>query len=307
MTYLITGGMGCIGAWVIKHLLRRGEKVVNFDISDDRHRLDHLIRRGEQEEIIFVQADLTDFAAVKAAYANYNISHVIHLAALQVPFCRADPILGAQVNIVGTVNVFEAARQTGIDHLTFASSIAVYGPPEKYPPGLIAPDAPMLPRNLYGVYKVANEGTARVYWQDYGLSSTTLRPYTVYGIGRDQGLTSEPTKAMLAAVRGEDYHISFGGRMQFHLASDVALQFIEAADTSLNGAFGFNLGTKPVAVSEVADRIMQLQPEVTITAAENPLPFPEGCDATALHSTFSHVYETPLEQGIAQTMAHFDQ
>jgi nucleoside-diphosphate-sugar epimerase len=164
----------------------------------------------------------------------------------------------------------------------------------------------MRPRTLYGVYKVANEGTARVYWGEHGISSTVLRPYTVYGVGRDQGLTSEPTKAMAAAVRGEGHHIPFGGRMQFQLASDVAMQFVEAADNPLDGAYGFNLGTPPVAVREVADLIMQLRPGVSITVSEEPLPFPERCEATALHSAFSHVYETPLDQGVAQTLAHFD-
>jgi nucleoside-diphosphate-sugar epimerase len=306
MSYLVTGGMGCIGAWVIKHLLERGERVVNFDITSSRHRLDWLMSREQQQDINFVQGDLTDFESVKAAFARHGVSHVIHLAALQVPFCRADPVKGAQVNVVGTVNVFEAARFTGVSHLTYASSIAVYGPPGDYPPGLIAADAAMQPRTLYGVYKVANEGTARVYWGGYGLTSTALRPYTVYGVGRDQGLTSEPTKAMAAAARGENYQITFGGRMQFHLASDVAMQFIEAAENPLDGAYGFNLGTPPVEVRKAAELIMQLRPGVKITVAENPLPFPEGCDPTPLHNAFSGVYETPLDQGIAQTIAHFE-
>jgi nucleoside-diphosphate-sugar epimerase len=220
--------------------------------------------------------------------------------------CRANPVLGAQVNVTGTVNVFEAVRQAEISHLTYASSVAVYGSQEDYPPGLIAHDAPKLPRTLYGVYKVADEGIARIYWQDYQISSTTFRPYTVYGVGRDQGLTSEPTKAMLAAAHGEDYHITFGGKMQFHFASDVARQFIDAAEHPLPGAYGFNLGTPPIAVSTVAAIIMQIKPNVTITCAENALPFPEGCDPIMLHQHFERVFETPLAQGIEETIAHFE-
>src|SRR5690606_31031575 len=113
--------------------------------------------------------------------------HVIHLAALQVPFCRADPVKGAQVNVVGTANVFEAARQHGVPQVAYASSIAIFGAPEDYPPGLLPNDAPPRPRTLYGVYKQANEGMARIYWQEHGLGSIGLRPYTVFGLGRDQG------------------------------------------------------------------------------------------------------------------------
>lgn len=306
MTYLITGGMGCIGAWVLKHLLERNARVVNFDLSEDRHRLDWLMSRDKQVAITFVQGDLTDFEQVKVALQHHDITHVIHLAALQVPMCKANPVLGAQVNVTGTTNIFEAARQTGISHVVYASSIAVYGTAEDYPPGLLAEDALMLPQTLYGVYKVANEGTARIYWQDHGISSTVLRPYTVYGVGRDQGLTSEPTKAMAAAAQGQDYAITFGGRMQFHFASDVARQFIHAADHPLAGARGFNLGTPAVAVQTVADLLMQLRPGVTITVADKPLPFPEAADPAPLHNAFDSIYETPLVDGITETLAHFE-
>ena len=305
-TYLVTGGMGCIGAWTLYHLCRRGKRAVCFDLSEDRHRLDLLMSRDEQARITFVKGDLTDFNQVKGVFEAQSITRVIHLAALQVPFCRANPVLGAQVNVTGTVNIFEAARQAGVHHVTFASSIAVYGLPGDYPSGLLAHDAPHRPRTLYGAYKVANELTAQVFWQDHGLSSTVLRPYTVYGLGRDQGLTSDPTKAMLAAAKGEDYLIGFGGRMQFHFASDTAQQFIEAAEKPLGGALAFNLGTPPVAVGEVAQLIMQIKPSVRITCADTPLPFPEGCDPTELHRLFTNVYETPLEDGIRQTIAGFE-
>ncbi len=158
---LVTGAMGCIGAWVLYHLVRRGERAVSFDLSDHRGRLDLLLSREEQEAITFVRGDLTRTEAVRAAFEEHGITHVIHLAALQIPFCRANPVLGAQVNVTGTMNIFEAARQTGLRHLAYASSIAVYGPASEYPRAPVAHDAPPAPRTLYGVYKVANEGAAR--------------------------------------------------------------------------------------------------------------------------------------------------
>jgi nucleoside-diphosphate-sugar epimerase len=288
------------------HLLQRGKRAVNFDLSEERHRLDLLMSREEQEAVItFVKGDLTDSRAVRSVIEDFGITHIIHLAALQVPGVRANPILGAHVNVTGTVNVFEAAKQTGLRHVVYASSIAVYGAAKDYPPGLLAHDAPMKPATLYGVFKITNEGTARIYYQESGITSTVLRPYTVYGLGRDFGLTSEPTKAMLAAAKGEDYAISFGGRMQFHYASDVAQQFIEAAEKPLDGAYGFNLGTQPVAVREVADLIMRVNPNVTVTVGETLLPFPEGCDPAELYRHFDNVYETPLEDGVRETIEGF--
>ena len=304
-TYLVTGGMGCIGAWALTHLQRSGKRAVNFDLSDDRHRLNWLMSAAQQADITFAQGDLRDTDAVKAVFAEHDISRVIHLAALQVPFCRANPPLGADVNVTGTVNVFEAARAQGIGHIAYASSIGVYGPPSDFPPGLIAHDAPKNPRTLYGAYKVCNEQTALVYYEENGISSTALRPYTVYGVGRDQGMTSEPTKALVAAAKGQPYHIPFSGTMQFQLASDVARQFILAAEQPLGGARGFNLGGgNPVTVADFAAAARNVLPAAEIDVADNPLPFPAGFDDSELRANFDTVYGTPLAEGVAQTIAH---
>jgi nucleoside-diphosphate-sugar epimerase len=304
-SFLVTGALGCIGAWTVYHLVQQGEPVVSFDIDDHGHRLDLLLTPEERRAITFVQGDLSDFEQVFDTVRRYDVTHIIHLAALQVPFCRANPVLGAQVNVVGTVNVFEAARQCELSHIAYASSIAVYGPSEIYPSGPIAHDAPFDPRTLYGVYKQANEGTAHVYWQDHGISSTALRPYTVYGVGRDQGLTSDPTKAMLAAAAGKPFQINFASRMQLQLASDVALQFIEASRHSLDGSYGFNLGGAVVDMAEVIDIIQQIVPDARITQSDTQLPFPECFDDTDLKRHADHVYETPLADGIRETIDRF--
>jgi UDP-glucuronate 4-epimerase len=304
-TVLVTGAMGCIGAWVLKHLVVQGQQAVAFDLSTDRHRLDWVMTSDEQSAITFVQGDLTDTAQVKELFNVYDVTHVVHLAALQVPHCRANPVMGAQVNVTGTVNVFEAVKEAGLRHLTYASSIAVYGPAADYPAGPVAHEASRSPRTLYGVYKVANEGTAQIYWQDYKISSIGLRPYTVYGVGRDQGMTSDPTKAMWAAIKGEAFEIAFGGLVQFQLASDVALQFIDAGEQNSEGAHVFNLGTPPVSVDDLIELIREVKPGAQITRKEARLPFPESFDDSALRAHVSHVYETPLAAGIRLTMEHF--
>lgn len=303
---LITGTMGCLGAWTATHLVRRSEKVISFDLSTDHSRLNLLLSAEEKSAITFIQGDLTDFAQVQRAINDHGVTHIIHLAALQVPFCRANPVLGSAVNVTGTVNVFEAAKQAGIKHLTYASSIAVYGPPSDYPAGLIAHDAPHAPRTLYGVYKVANEGTAKIYWQDHGISSLALRPHTVYGLGRDQGLTSDPTKAMLAAAAGVPFTINFGGKIQMQHASDVALQFIDASLTPVQGAPVYTLGTTPVSVADIIAEIQTVKPDAKIIHTENSLPFPGGFDDSALRAAVNKIYETPLSEGVGLTIRAFE-
>jgi nucleoside-diphosphate-sugar epimerase len=305
-TVLVTGALGCIGAWVVAHLMQQGDHVISFDLDDRGHRLDLLLTAEEQSSIAFVRGDLSDPTHVLDVFKAYPITHVIHLAALQVPLCKADPIRCAQVNVAGTVNVFEAARQTGVRHVAYASSIAVYGPPDLYPPGLVPGDATLAPRTLYGVFKQANEGMARVYWEDYGLSSVALRPYTVYGVGRDQGLTSDPTKAMLAAAADRPFHIAFGGWFQLQLASDVALQFIQAARSPLEGAHAFNLGGEVTSVGEIIELIRRVKPDAAITYDDKPLQFPPGLDDRDLHEHAEPVYHTPLADGVQQTIEHFE-
>jgi nucleoside-diphosphate-sugar epimerase len=304
MTTLVTGALGCIGAWAVKHLVEQGQPVVSFDLADKGHRIDALMTPEEQAKATFVVGDLRDFDTVLNVMQKHNITKIIHLAALQVPFCRADPVKGAQVNVVGTVNIFEAAKQMGIKHLAQASSIAVYGAPDDYDEQVLGENAKMQPRTLYGVYKQADEGIARVYWNDYQLSSVALRPFTVYGVGRDQGLTSDPTKAMLHAVAGKPFHIGFGGKMQMQLASDTALQFIAAANTPLQGSFGFNMGGNIVSVEEIVNIIREEIPTAQITHESKSLPFPEGFDDSELrhHLPFTSM---PLRDGISHTLAHF--
>jgi nucleoside-diphosphate-sugar epimerase len=305
MSYLVTGAMGCIGAWTLHHLVKTGQQAISFDLSENRSRLNLLLTPEEQEKITFVSGDLRDYKQVEAVIRENNVSHIIHLAALQVPFCRENPVMGAEVNVVGMVNILQAAKTLNIPQIAYASSIAVYGSSADYHLNLLPHDAPAMPRTLYGVYKVADEGMARVYSQDYGLNSVGLRPYVVYGLGRDQGLTSDPTKAILAAAKGENYQINFGGVMQFQWASDVALQFIEVATKPFKGAVVYNLGGRPSTVEGFIAALHQLKPNIEIKNTENILPFPQAFDDSALREAFT-VYETPLAEGIERTLTQFE-
>ena len=182
-----------------------------------------------------MRGDITDLDAFERTLDEHAITHVIHLAALQVPFCRADPPLGARVNVVGTVNVFEAVarRADRMGPVVYASSVAAYDALDDTTAG---PAMQGVPSTLYGVYKRANEGTATVYASERGVASVGLRPHTVYGPGRDQGLTSAPTTAMLAAAAGRPYRLPFGGAYQLQYAPDVAAAFVAAARGGADGA-----------------------------------------------------------------------
>src|SRR5207249_2388410 len=224
-------------------LLDRDDKVRVYDLKEDTHRLRLTVNDDQLRRVAFVQGDVTDLARLRDTIHTHGITHVVHLAGLQVPVCRADPLLGAQVNVLGTLAVFEAARQARdqVQRLVYASSAAVFGPPEIYPTGPLADEVPLKPTTHYGVFKCCNEGNARIYFQDHGLSSIGLRPWTVYGVGRDFGMTSEPTKAIKSLALGRPYCISYGGWQDLQYVDDVAKVFVRCLEAPYEGAKMYNL------------------------------------------------------------------
>jgi UDP-glucuronate 4-epimerase len=215
---------------------------------------------------------------------------------------RANPVLGAQVNVTGTTNVLEAVRRSGrIGPVVYASSIAVYGPR-----GTLAGDD--APGTLYGVYKRANEGTAHRYFADYGVSSIGLRPHTVFGPGRDQGMTSVPTVAMVAAAARIPCHIPFGGSIQLQYTPDVGEAFVRTAELGREGASVHNLDGAVVSITELIAVIEDAVPEARglITCDEAPLPFPGEVDATSFVEQMGGPVMRPLADGVADAIRRFE-
>jgi UDP-glucuronate 4-epimerase len=302
---LITGALGCLGAWAAKAVLEEGDEPVGYDLGDATHRLELILTAEERERLTLVRGDITDLDAFARTLDEHAITRVVHLAALQVPLCRADPVLGARVNVLGTVNLFEAVKERldRIPGVAYASSAAVYGPGDPSP----APESGgTAPATIYGVYKLANEGTARLYEAESGVPSIGIRPYVVYGPGRDQGMTSGPTQAMAAAARGEGFAIGYGGVAQYDYAPAVGRAFVRAASAPA-GAVVANFPGVSASMAEVVAAIEAAAPEIAgqITWEETPLPFPAEVEARALEEAVGPVQQPSLAEGVAETIALF--
>ena len=311
-TFLVTGALGCIGAWTVHNLVKSGTRTVVFDLGKDTRRLRLIMTPDELAQVTFVQGDITDFSQVDKVMNEHDVTHVIHLAGLQVPFCRANPVLGAQVNVVGTVNVFESARRREgrMQRIAYASSAAVYDVDDARPGEPVQHDAPGHPATLYGVYKLANEGTARVYWKENKVSSIGLRPYIVFGPGRDQGLTSAPTKAMFAAAVDQPYHIGYGGRADYEYANDTAKTFIACATVPFEGVEIYNTPGAVLSMADVVSAIEQAAPGMRgkVTFDDKQLPFPESMDGSPLEHVLAQVGGVPrtaFVDAVAETITIF--
>jgi nucleoside-diphosphate-sugar epimerase len=273
---------------------------VALDLGGARHRLAIALDEEQQSSITHVNGDITDLRTVERVLDEHAITNVIHLAALQVPFVREDPVLGAQVNVTGTTNVLEAVRRRKdrIGPVVYASSIAVYGPA-----GTLAGDD--VPGTLYGVYKRANEGTALRYREDYGVSSLGLRPHTVFGPGRDQGITGAPTVAMIAAAAGRSFHIPFGGRVQLQYTADTGEAFARAALLGYEGASVHNLDGPVVPVTELAALTEQAAPGVRITVDDARLPLIEEVDGSSFVELLGGSVMGPVEERVTESVRRF--
>jgi len=309
MSILVTGAFGCIGSWVVRRLVADGERPIVFDLGDDPWRMRMIAGPDIATRVQLVRGDIADREAVARVVRDHDVDRIIHLAAWQVPLCRQDPPRGALVNVVGTANVFDAARASGgrVARVVYASSAAVFGPPALYPPGPVTDDALPRPATHYGVYKVANEETARVYWDEHRIPSMGFRPLTVYGPGRDFGLTADPTLAMKSAVLGKPFQIRWGGATDLIYTEDVAHALLAAARSRLDGARVYNLHGASARVADVVALIERTWPAAkgTITHVEQPIPFPDALDDARYQRDLGPAAATSLMDGVRRTVEEF--
>jgi len=292
---LVTGAGGCIGAWTVAILARSGVPLVALDLRDDRRRPAMVMGDAAARRLTWESCDITDASSLNSIVERHSISAIIHLAGLQVPFCKADPAAGARVNVEGTINILEVARQQGIRRLAYASSSAVHGMP---------PGGPVI-STLYGAYKLANEYTAQVYWLDWKVPSIGIRPNVVYGLARDQGMTSGFSVALDHATRGEPFEIAFGGPVSWLYAGEAAAAFIAAICRDGDGAPVFDLNGSCMLVEDGLTILSDLVPDHAVTTTGMALPIPADLDDAPIRARLGDFPSIPPDEGIRQTLEAF--
>jgi nucleoside-diphosphate-sugar epimerase len=183
----------------------------------------------------------------------------------------------------------------------------VFGPPEDYPPGPLGDDVQLTPTTHYGYFKCCNEGNAQVYFRDHGLSSIGLRPWTVYGVGRDFGMTSEPTKAIKAVALGRAYHVSYGGWQDLQFVDDVAKAFVRCLEAPYSGAKSYNLRGDVIDLATFHRALCAAAPEADklVTFGDRQIAIAYDLDDAALQRDVGPLPKTPLVEGVRRTLEHF--
>lgn len=305
---LVTGAHGCIGAWITKLALERGAEVVAYDIAADPWRLRLIAPDYDARRLTLVQGKIDDTAAVKALVKDHGVTHIAHMAAVLMPFCAANPVEGGLINVIGTLNVFEAARDSGRSiRITYASSSAVWGPKDAYEDRPLTESDPLKPATHYGVFKQCNEGNARAFFAQHGISSIALRPWTVYGPGRDTGLTADPTLAMKAVAEGKPFHIRTSGRMDLQYVEDIAASFLAGLISPLEGAHVFNVAGDIVEMSQLVSLIAEVRASARelLTFGGPEVPVAYRMNDAQLREKVPGVPRTSLHDGIRKSVEFF--
>ena len=290
MEVIIFGGSGFLGSWVAAKLIKSGYKVIIFDLNIDKSLLTKFLGK-EISKIKFISGDITDYEQVLSSMNN--IKYVINLAGLMTPDCSKNPVLGAQVNIIGSINVFEAVKKKGISFLIYASSAGIFGQDDKYYP---------MPETHYGAYKLAVEGVAKAYFNENKISSLGIRPFVIYGPGREIGCTAGVTLACKAAKQGYPYNINFSGSAGFVYIADVANLVQMSMEKSPLGANVININGITASVETFAAIIKKNIPLANLTIKGEGLAVVDEILGKHPSEFFEKFQYTSLNDGIQSTI-----
>ena len=165
----------------------------------------------------------------------------------------------------------------------------------------------LAPLSHYGAFKVCNELNARVYWLDHGITSIGLRPWTVYGVGRDFGMTSEPTKAIKSVAVGRPYRISYGGKQDLQYVATSPRRSFGRLDQPFEGADAFNLRGAVEPIERFVSAFCEAVPEARtlVSHGDRQLPIAPDLDDSRLEATLGPIPRTSLRDGIAETYRRF--
>ena len=319
MHVMITGAAGFIGSTLAKRLLERGDTVIGVDNLNDYYDVSlkeaRLARLTSSSHFSFIKADIADRDVMSALFAGNAFDSVVNLAAQAgVRYSIENPAAYIDTNLVGFGNILEGCRQGGIGHLVYASSSSVYGSNTKLP--FSEKDNVDHPISLYAASKKANELMAHAYAHLYGLPTTGLRFFTVYGPwGRPDMALFKFTKGIL---EGQPIPVYNRGQMvrDFTYIDDIVEGVIRVLDQPPGKGEGVNEPDRSASAPwriynignssrvQLMDYIQALEKALGLKATLELLPMQDGdvpatqADVSALESDFGYRPQVAVEEGV---------
>ncbi|MFP6743281.1 MAG: NAD(P)-dependent oxidoreductase [Alphaproteobacteria bacterium] len=292
MRVLVTGASGFLGSWTVKALAQAGHEITACDLR----RRDRLFRAIAAEachdQVSWPDLDVADGDAVEALAGEAAPEVVIHLAALLIPPCWDDPVAAAQVNVVGHINMFQAARRHGVRQVVYASSLAAR-----------IRNADGAHSTIYGTFKDWNESFAATYFAQYGLPSIGLRPAIVYGPGREAGATAFVNQAIASVAAGEDHQLPLRWQSRLEYVAQVAGLFQRCAEAEIPGALASDVSATLTTDDDFIAAVGRVVPGCQVSAAsDGPTKMAAPDDIAALQELVGKWPHIDLDDGIRRTI-----
>ena len=302
MTYMVTGGTGFVGSWVVKAILERGHDVVCFELAPNLRTLDTVLG-ADAGRVKVVTGDVLHVHTIIDAIRSHGVTHIAHVAAAVMKVCAANPPYAMQVNVVGFANMLEACRLAGIKRMAYASSGAVFG--AGYGNALVPNDARFAPNTIYGASKVMGEALAEHYRAGHGVDAIGLRYTFVNGHGMPDSIGRKAIDELCTKpANGDPGHVPWGDDSPDWLwAGDAGRATALALDVSPSPKTrAFNIVGECRPMADAIAYVRKLLPEVRLTAEKGGLGFTR-LDGTAAATELGYRPEWSMER---QLRAHID-
>ncbi|MBN33703.1 MAG: hypothetical protein CMM46_02800 [Rhodospirillaceae bacterium] len=290
---IVTGTAGFIGSWVAKQLLELGWSVTAFDREADDRKLRANAGDEAASRVTWHAGDIANPDTVKALFEAARPDRVIHLAAVLIPVCRDTPVTGALIDVIGHINIFEAAHAVGCDQVVYASSAAATA---RRGDGTLT--------TVYGSYKRWCEEFSAVRHHERGTHSIGLRPAIVYGPGREAGATAFVNAAITEAVAGREHTLPTRWNHRVEHVEEVADAFVRCATTPIEGAHASDITTTNTNDEDFLAALRQAIPDCRVDPADSES-FREAApaDTSVLEGLIGPLHGISLEEGVARTVA----
>lgn len=305
MNYLVTGGTGFIGSYVVRSLLLDGDRVVAYDLVPDRETVYAVCGDEDATNLHICAGDVLDFTQLCRIIKDQRIERIIHLAALLGPASQAQPALAVRVNCDGLNNAFEAARLFDLEKVVWLSTSGIFGPASRHGREFVPDDGAHHPLSVYAACKSLNEFMAHRYRDCHGVDNTGLRFGMVYGFGRVRGGTAFGTEIMRSAALGLPYTAPYADSIFDWLHVEDAARAIVLASrggrtqTRILSAVG-----DFASVREVVEIVAGYAPDASLSLAPGLL-FDEQLakpDGTGIRQELGFELQYTLREGVYQTM-----
>jgi nucleoside-diphosphate-sugar epimerase len=273
MNCLVTGGNGFVGNFVAQTLAKKGNQVVAYDVQQQKKETNSP-EINSNAEFEYIAGDITNLDHLLDTCNKHQIDTIVHTAAI---LDSENPPRTVRINCDGTINVLEAGRKCGMRRVVLTSSVAVFGPPDRYGDEPVPNDGPLYPTTIYAASKAFGEASAQYYRKAFSLDVLVVRFPHVYGLGRTAGMgTAIDDELFVKPALGQPARVPFGEAIHNWLyVEDAARALVLASQVDKTKGYAFTAGGYAVSVPDVAAYMKKLVPgaEITLLPGKAPLAY----------------------------------